>query len=127
MKTLTKAEEQVMQILWKTEGGVVRDLLAEMPQPRPAYNTVSTIVRILERKGFVAHKAYGKVHYYYPVVAKKDYSRNFFRHFFRKYFNSSPKRLMTFFSREEDVSLEDLEEMQRILDEEISKRKNETL
>lgn len=124
MQELTKAEEEVMQILWKKEGAVVRDVLKEMADPKPAYNTVSTLVRILERKGFVAHKAYGKVHFYYPLVQKKDYSRNFFRHFFRKYFNSSPKRLMSFFSKEEDVSLRDLEEMQRILDEEITKRKN---
>ena len=124
MKSLTKAEEQVMQILWKKEGAVVRDVLNDMPEPKPAYNTVSTIVRILEEKGFVDHKAYGKTYFYYPLVAKKEYSRNFFRHFFRNYFNGSPKRLMSFFSKEEDFNIQDLEEMRSILNDEISKRKN---
>ena len=72
MKELTKAEEQVMQILWKIEKGFVKDIIDSMPKPKPAYNTVSTIVRILEKKGFVGHNAYGKTHEYYPLVSKKD-------------------------------------------------------
>ena len=74
MKELTKAEEQIMQILWKIEKGFVNDILDGFPLPKPAYNTVSTIVRILEKKEFVAHKAYGKTHEYFPLISKEEYS-----------------------------------------------------
>ena len=72
MKELTKAEEQIMQILWKLEKGFVKDIVDAMPEPKPAYNTVSTIVRILEKKGFVDHNAYGKTFEYFPIVSKKE-------------------------------------------------------
>ena len=77
MKELTKAEEQVMQILWQIEKGFVKDVLAKMSEPKPAYNTVSTIIRILEKKGFVSYKAYGKTHEYFPIIDKTTYS-NFY-------------------------------------------------
>ena len=78
MKDLTRAEEQVMQILWRIEKGFVNDILENFPNPKPAYNTVSTIVRILEKKEFVSHKAYGKTHEYFPLVLKKTYTKSFF-------------------------------------------------
>ena len=74
MKELTRAEEQIMKILWKIEKGFVKEIILEMGDPKPAYNTVSTIVRILENKGFVAHEEFGKSHRYYPLITKKDYS-----------------------------------------------------
>ena len=77
MKELTKAEEQIMQILWDLEKGFVKDIVERFPEPKPAYNTVSTIVRILEQKGFVDHTAYGKTHEYFPLVGKSDYTRTF--------------------------------------------------
>lgn len=100
MKELTKAEEQVMQILWQIKRGFVRDILEKMPEPRPAYNTVSTIVRILEKKGFVSYKTYGNTHEYYPLIEKKDYSNFFLKNFiggyfgghFRSWFPSLPRR-----------------------------------
>jgi predicted transcriptional regulator len=73
MKPLTRAEEEIMQILWDIERGFVKDILTPMIEPKPAYNTVSTIVRILERKGFVSHKSYGKSHEYFPIVSKDEY------------------------------------------------------
>jgi BlaI family transcriptional regulator, penicillinase repressor len=75
LKELTKAEDQVMQILWKLEKAFVKDIVEEMPNPKPAYNTVSTIVRILETKGFVNHKAYGKTHEYFPTITKEKYTK----------------------------------------------------
>lgn len=76
MKELTKAEEEIMQVLWKLKQAFVRDILEELPEPKPAYNTVSTIVRILENKGFVGHEAFGKSHQYYPLVAQDKYKRD---------------------------------------------------
>ncbi len=73
MNTLTKAEEQVMQILWEEKEGFVKELLQKFPDPKPAYNTVSTIIRILEKKGFVDHKSFGKSHQYYPLVSREQY------------------------------------------------------
>jgi BlaI family penicillinase repressor len=92
MKQLTKAEEQVMQILWEIKKGFVKDILAKMPNPKPAYNTVSTIVRILEKKEFVGYTAYGKTHEYYPLVEKKRVSKLLFKkhdwHVFRRIFRA---------------------------------------
>ena len=73
-KELTKAEEQIMQVLWTLEKAFVKDIIEELPEPKPAYNTVSTIVRILQEKGFVSHKAYGKSHEYFPIISKEQYS-----------------------------------------------------
>lgn len=108
---LTTAEEQVMQILWDLEEGVVRDVLNKMPVPKPAYNTVSTIVRILEKKGFVDHKAYGNTHVYFPVVEKKEYAKNHFSKFLNDYFGNSFSRLTSFFAEENDLTTKELEEL----------------
>lgn len=111
MKELTRAEEQVMQILWDLEKAFVKDIVDEMPEPRPAYNTVSTIVRILEKKGFVDHTAYGKTHEYFPVVSRKEYTRSFMRNFMRNYFSGSFKEMVSFFARDDKMSLNDLDEL----------------
>lgn len=111
MKELTKAEEQVMQILWELEKGFVKDLIDEIPDPKPAYNTVSTIIRILEKKGFVDHTAYGKTHEYFPVISKKEYTRSYMRNFMRNYFSGSFQEMVSFFAKEDNMSLSDLDEM----------------
>lgn len=123
MKELTKAEEQVMQILWRIEKGFVKEIREYFSSPKPAYNTVSTIVRILEKKGFVKHTAYGKSHQYYPVVSKNEYSRVHLRGFVQNYFSNSFKKLVSFFSKEQDLSVEELEEMRRLIDKEIANKK----
>jgi predicted transcriptional regulator len=125
MKELTQAEEQIMEYLWQIEKGFVRDIRERFPEPRPAYNTVSTIVRILEKKGVVGHQSYGKSHQYYPLVSKSEYKRRRFRDVLKKHFSNSYRSFASFFTRDEDVSLTDLEEMQRMIDEEIQKRKGE--
>ena len=111
MQALTEAEEKIMQILWKIRKGFVKDILEQLPEPKPAYNTVSTIVRILEAKGFVGHTAYGKTHEYHPLVAKPDYTRFYFRNFLKGYFGGSFAGLVSFFAREENMSLDELEDL----------------
>lgn len=125
MKELTKAEEQIMQVLWKIKKGFVKDILDWLPDPKPAYNTVSTIVRILEKKGFVGYVAFGKTHEYFPIVQKKDYTKAFLKNFVGGYFSNSYKQMVSFFAQEENLSLKDMEELQRIIEEEIKKQKNQ--
>ncbi len=123
MKELTKAEEQIMQILWDIEKGFVNDILDKLPLPKPAYNTVSTIVRILEKKGFVSHKAYGKTHEYYPLISKKDYTKTYFKGFMKNYFENSYQNLASFFTKESKLSLQELEKIKQLMEEEIRKQK----
>lgn len=125
MKELTRAEEQIMQILWKLEKGYVNDILDKLPEPKPAYNTVSTIVRILEKKGFVGHEAFGKTYSYYPLVNKKEYTRNFLRRVIKNYFGNSYKEAVSFLAREENISLEELEEIRKELSDDNSKQNTE--
>lgn len=124
MMELTKAEEQIMQILWKMEKGFVKQIIEQFPDPKPAYNTVSTIIRILETKGFVDHKAYGKTYEYHPLISKKEYSKSFLKRFVKGYFSDSYKQLVSFFTKEDKMSIEEMEELKRILDEEIKKQKD---
>ena len=124
MKELTKAEEEIMEYLWKLQKGFVRDILDNFPDPKPAYTTVSTIIRILEKKGMVGYTAYGKNYEYYPLISKKEYARLCFKHVLTKHYNSSWKKFASFFSSEEDVTLTELEEMKRLIEEQIEHRKN---
>ncbi len=114
LKELTKAEDQVMQILWKLQKGFVKDLIEEMPNPKPAYNTVSTIVRILESKGFVDHKAYGKTHEYFPLITREKYTKFYLNNLIKGYFNGSFQNLVSFFAKENKMDIHDLE---KLLDE----------
>ena len=123
MKELTRAEEQIMQILWDLGKGFVNDVLEHLPDPKPAYNTVSTIIRILEKKGFVGYQAYGKSHEYYPLISKKVYTRAFMSRFLDNYFGNSYKEMVSFFTREENVSLEEMEDIRKIITENINKKK----
>lgn len=122
---LTKAEEQVMQILWKQEKAFVKEIVEEFDEPKPAYNTVSTIIRILEKKKFVSYQSFGKTHQYYPLVLKSDYKKKSLKKMIDAYFNQSYKNLVSFFSKEEDLSIEDMEAIKRLMDEKIQQRKNE--
>ena len=114
LKELTKAEDQVMQILWKLQKGFVKDVIEEMPNPKPAYNTVSTIVRILETKGFVDHKAYGKTHEYFPLITRDKYTKFYLNNLIKGYFNGSFQNLVSFFAKENKMDIHDLE---KLLDE----------
>jgi predicted transcriptional regulator len=125
MKELTRAEEQIMHVLWFLGRAYVKDIIERLPEPKPAYNTVSTIVRILEKKGFVGHEAFGKTHLYRPLVAKEDYTQAFLRGFVRDYFDNSYQDLVSFFAKDRDMSLAELEDILGALREEIRKQKAE--
>ena len=123
MKKLTKAEEQIMQILWELERGFVKDIIKHLPQPKPAYNTVSTIIRILEKKGFVSHQAYGNSHEYFPVINKEEYTKAYLKSIMKNYFSDSFQEMVSFFASEENMSIEELEELRKMINEEIKKQK----
>jgi BlaI family penicillinase repressor len=123
MKELTRAEEQIMQVLWKLEKGFVKDVIDELPAPKPAYNTVSTIIRILEKKGVVSHRAFGNTYEYHPLVTKDEYKKKFFKSFLSRYFGDSFPDMVSFFAGGRDLSLEELEDIRERLNEEIEKQK----
>jgi len=111
MKELTKAEEQIMRELWTLEKAFVKEIVDKLPEPKPAYNTVSTIIRILEKKGFVDHYAYGKTHQYFPLISKTDYTKSYFKNFLSGYFSNSFQEMVSFFAKEDKMTLSDLEEI----------------
>jgi predicted transcriptional regulator len=123
MKELTRAEEQIMQVLWRLGKGFVKDIVDELPEPKPAYNTVSTIVRILEKKGFVSHEAFGKTHQYFPLTSKDEYKKNFLKSFIKRYFGDSFQEMVSFFASGRDIDLEELEEIRKLLNEQIVRQK----
>jgi BlaI family transcriptional regulator, penicillinase repressor len=109
MKVLTRAEEQVMQAVWKTKQGFIRDILEAMPSPRPHQNTLATILKILVEKEFVAIRVYGRQHEYYPIVSKEAYSKASMRNLVKSYFGGSYNEALSFMVKENNVSIEDLE------------------
>lgn len=125
MKELTKAEDQIMQVLWKLKKAFVKDIIEQIPEPKPAYNTVSTIVRILEKKEFVGHDAFGKTFRYYPIISKKEYSKFYLKNFVGSYFSNSYKQMVSFFTKEESLSIQEMEEMRKLIDQQIDKKKGE--
>jgi BlaI family transcriptional regulator, penicillinase repressor len=126
IRELTRAEEQIMQVLWTLEKAMVHDILSKLPDPKPAYNTVSTITRILEQKGFVGHKAYGRTHEYFPLITKKEYTKSYFRNFIANYFENSYKSMASFFTSEEKLSINELEDIRELMETEILKKKNQS-
>ena len=116
IKELTKAEEQVMQILWQLNEAIVKDIIEQMPDPKPAYNTVSTVVRVLESKGFIDHKAYGNSHVYFPAIIETDYKKFTFDKMMNNYFDNSYKSLVSFIANEKDLGLKELDELTALLD-----------
>jgi len=122
---LTKAEEQVMQILWEMGEGLVKDIRDRFSDPKPVRNTVSTVVRILEKKGYVDHKTYGNVHLYYPLVSKEEYSRSQLFGLMESYFNNSFPAMATFFAREKDLSISEMDELLADTMKELTKNNNQ--
>jgi predicted transcriptional regulator len=112
---LTRAELEIMQILWDRGSGFVNDILEALPEPKPAYNTVSTVVRILEKKGFVDHKAYGKSHEYYPIVDRDSYTQGFMSSVLNNFFGGSASRMVSFLSSNRSISMEEADEIMELL------------
>ncbi len=119
---LTRAEEEIMQILWDIEKGFVKNIVEKFPDPKPAYNTVSTIVRILESKGFVDHKAYGKTHEYFPLIGRDEYRRQFLKTMLNDYFGGSFRQLASFFMKHEKMDIHEIEELLSLMNKEITKK-----
>jgi BlaI family penicillinase repressor len=111
MQKLTNKEEEIMHILWKLKKAFVKEVMAEIKEEQPHYNTLSTIVRNLEEKGYVSHNAYGKTHQYYPIIAIEDYRKGFMNTAIDNYFNSSYKNMVSFFAKEEKISAKELREI----------------
>ena len=117
MMKLTKVEEEIMQIIWRLDRCTVRDIINEMVQdPKPPHSTISSVARILEKKGFLGHKAYGRTYEYFPIIAKETYSKESLSSLVSNYFGGSAKRLISFLAKKEDISLQDLSEMIEKLD-----------
>ena len=125
MKELTKAEEQIMHILWDMEKGFVKDLLEKFPEPKPAYNTVSTICRILETKGFLGYKPYGKSHQYYPIVSREVYTKQYLNNIVDNYFENSLEQLVSFFSKENKVDIKEADKIIELMTSLKDKKKDE--
>lgn len=116
MEKLTRKEEEAMKILWKAKKGFINELLVLYKDPKPHYNTLSTLIRGLETKGFVKHKAYGKNHEYYPAVAKEEYRKSFMKGVVSDYFGSSYKNVVSFFIDEKKISTSELKEIIKIIE-----------
>ncbi|MFZ5430035.1 MAG: BlaI/MecI/CopY family transcriptional regulator [Bacteroidota bacterium] len=120
MKQLTKAEEQVMQYLWSLSEAVVKDIVDRFDEPKPAYTTVATVLKVLEKKGFADHKTIGNTHLFFPLVSKKEYTRLQFRTLLEDYFQGSFPKLATFFARENNLTISELEEMLKSAESELN-------
>lgn len=122
MQKLTNKEEEIMQILWKLKKAFVKEVMAEIKEDQPHYNTLSTIVRNLEDKGYVAHNAYGNTHQYYPIVPIEDYRKRFMSTAIDTYFNSSYKNMVSFFAKEEKISAAELREILAMIENQESSK-----
>jgi BlaI family penicillinase repressor len=116
MKELTKAEEQIMQVMWEIKQGFVKDVIAELPEPKPAYNTVSTIIRILEGKGFINHEAFGTTHRYFPIVNIEDYKSFASEKLLNSYFGNSVEKMFSFFIKREKVDLKEADQILKLIE-----------
>ncbi|MEM1119401.1 MAG: BlaI/MecI/CopY family transcriptional regulator [Bacteroidota bacterium] len=112
MEKLAKREEQIMRVLWQLEKAFVKEIIAELPEPKPHYNTVSTIIRILEDKGYVGHQSFGTTHQYYPIIEKKEeYKKTEVKNVLQTYFSDSPSKMMLHFAKENKLNEEELQEI----------------
>lgn len=122
IKELTKAEEHVMQLLWQLNEAMVKEIIERMPKPKPAYNTVSTVVRVLEGKGFISHKAYGNSHVYFPLITEAQYKKFTFDKMMGNYFSNSYESLVSFIANEKKLDIQQLDELTQLIED--LKRKN---
>ncbi|WP_259070395.1 BlaI/MecI/CopY family transcriptional regulator [Mucilaginibacter sp. X4EP1] len=123
IKELTKAEEQIMQLLWQLKEAIVKDIIELMPEPKPAYNTVSTVVRVLEGKGFIDHKAYGNSHVYFPLISEAQYKKFTFDKMMSNYFSNSYQSLVSFIANEKKLDIRQLDELTQLIEDLKRKKK----
>ena len=115
LKKLTASEETIMQIIWKLGQGFAQDIMSEIPEPKPPYNTTLSVVKALERKGYVGHETFGKANRYYPLVSKEDYSRSLLGRVVSHYFNNSLSSLVSAFTADHPISDQELQELERLV------------
>jgi predicted transcriptional regulator len=117
MNKLTNKEEEILQALWKLDKAFVKDIISILPEPKPHYNTISTIIRNMEEKGYIKHLAFGKTHQYFPVVSKEEYRKTFMNKTINNYFENSYKNVVSFFAKEEKISVKELKEIIELIEE----------
>ena len=122
MEKLTNKEEEIMRVLWKLKQAFVKEVVAELPEPKPHYNTISTVIRNMEEKGFISHNAFGKTHQYYPVVSKEEYKKTFMHKTIQHYFEDSYKNVVSFFAKEDKISVSELKEIISIIEKNQKKK-----
>ncbi len=123
MKELTKAEEQLMQHLWSLKKAYLKDIVEQYPEPAPAYTTISTVVNVLVKKNFIGFNTHGKSREYYPLITKEDYTRQSMKGLLDSFFDNSTRQFASFFASQEDLSIEELKEIRKLIDEQIERRK----
>jgi BlaI family transcriptional regulator, penicillinase repressor len=123
MKEITKAQEDILKALWEIKDGAVSDVLDILPDPKPAYNTVATVIKVLEKKGYVSHKTYGKTNVYYAVISKLEYSRHKLKDTVLGLFNGSFNQMVSCFVNNKDISIAELEDLKKMLEQEIKNQK----
>ena len=123
MKELTKGEEQVMQVIWSIGQGFANEIMAAFPEPKPAYTTVLTVIKILENKGFVKHETFCRANRYSAVISKEEYSQRYLGSVVERYFNNSYLDLVSAFAKKENFSLEELEALKKVIDEAITEER----
>ncbi|WP_299523065.1 BlaI/MecI/CopY family transcriptional regulator [uncultured Lutibacter sp.] len=116
MEKLTTKEEEIMHVLWMLKKAFVKDVVAKLPKPKPHYNTVSTVIRKMEEKGFVKHEAFGNTHQYFPAISMEDYRDTYFSNAIHSYFENSYKNVVSFFADEEKISVKELQEIIKIIE-----------
>lgn len=121
MKKLTRKEEDIMQVIWDLENALVSDIISKLPEQDLPYTTISSIVRILEKKGFVDHRTFGKTHQYYPLISKEEYRKSQMKSIVKTYFDSSYKNVVSFFAENDEISPEDLKEILELIENKKSK------
>ena len=123
MNELTKAEAQVMHYIWELEKSFLKDIVEAFPEPRPAYTTISTVIRVLVKKGYVDFNTYGKIHEYYPLVSRKVYFQKHVKSIINKHFDGSVVSFASFFTGDDAVDLGELEEIKNLIDQKIKSMK----
>lgn len=125
MEELTAKEEEVMQVLWNLEKALVRDIMSKLPNSKQPYTTVASIVRILEKKGFVSHKPYGKTHEYFPLISKAEYRKRKFKGLLTHYFDNSIESVVSFLAKEEKLSTREFEELTKLIAKESDNKEKD--
>jgi len=122
MVEITKSQEEILKVFWDIKEAVVSDVIEKLPDPKPAYNTVATVIKVLEKKGYLSHKVYGKTYVFFPIITQKDYAKYVFKDSLKSIFNNSLNQAVSFFVKQNKTSLSELEELKNYIEEEIKKK-----